>query len=201
MKITEILSEGRDAPLYHMMGEQKAAYVFTKDAMPARWTHNIPGVGKVSGNSFSRNKFLQQEENMVVRITVDQSQLARRHKIVPLNANLIHGFTQHTDFLNDYGMDPETISQYRARKDEPDDRLSLDKDRFDEEFVIGDINQIHRYITAIELWGDLNYIEDNGKFLVPMFNYARQFNIPLSIPQEAQKLVDKLLARQSKNKK
>lgn len=191
------VNEGRDAPLYHIMGEQKAQYVFTKDVMPARWTHNIPGVGKVSGNSFSRNKFLQQEQNMVVRLTVNQSLLARNHKIIPLNAELVHSFTQHNDFLNDYGMPPETLSQYKP--EEPDDRTKPDVDRFDEEFVVGDIKQLHRYIISIDIWGDLNYAEDQGRFLIAMMKYAKKFNIPVNIPDEAKAFVNAVISRKKKH--
>lgn len=192
------LAEARQAPLYHNMTEQKAQYVFTKDAMPARWTHNIPNFGKVSGNSFTRNKFLQQEQNSVVRLTVDQARLAQTHKIIPLNAELIHGFTQHNDFLNDIDVPPEPLSQYQARKEQPDDRSKPDKDRFDEEFVIGDIKQLHRYVTQIDIWGDLNYAEDQGRFLIAMMKYAKKFNIPVNIPENAKKFVNAVLSKKKK---
>jgi arylsulfatase A-like enzyme len=134
---------------------------------------------------------------MVVRLTVNQSLLARNHKIIPLNAELVHSFTQHNDFLNDYGMPPETLSQYKP--EEPDDRTKPDVDRFDEEFVVGDIKQLHRYIISIDIWGDLNYAEDQGRFLIAMMKYAKKFNIPVNIPDEAKAFVNAVISRKKKH--
>ena len=61
MRILEVLTESildeeRGGYLYHGMNEAKALAVFSNDSIPANWQSNLPGIGRVDGNSFSRNK-------------------------------------------------------------------------------------------------------------------------------------------------
>ena len=213
MKINELigaegLSEARQAPLYHVMGEDKAAYVFANDTMPARWTHNIPGRGKVMGNSFTRNKNYKQTdyagaEGFVCRIVVDQQRLAQTHKIIPVHGELVYDYGKEIEWRKDYGIDvPVDINKLAQ------DPRNLDRggnkditDMMDEEFVVGDIKQLHKYVTRIDIWSSVATTTDSGLFLVQLINFSKKYNIPVHISTEAKKSVDKLLARQRKIKK
>lgn len=202
MKITEILTEGRDAPLYHVMGEEKAAAVFASDTMPARWTHDIPGRGQVTGNSFTRNKHYKQTdyagaEGFVCRIVVDQNRLAQTHKIIPVHGELVHQYGQEKQWKADVGIDEPTDIRKLAQDPSNVDRGSKEQtDLMDEEFVVGDIKNLHQYVRQIDIWSSVATTTDKGKFLVYLLQYAKKFNIPVNISPEAQASVDKLLKRQ-----
>lgn len=205
MKITEILTEAREAPLYHVMGEEKAAAVFASDTMPARWKHDIPGRGQVTGNSFTRNKYYKQTdyagaEGFVCRIVVDQNRLAQTHKIIPVHGELVHDYSTEKKWRSDFGIDDPVDINKLAK-----DPSNLDRggnkehtDMMDEEFVVGDITNLHRYITQIDIWSSVATTTDKGRFLVYLLQYAKKYNIPVNISAEAQASVDKLLKRQKK---
>lgn len=88
MRYSEIITESRSAPLYHYMDGEKAVNVFNADEMPARWQHDIPGMGKVRGNSFTRNT--RYNHGRPVRIVANQERLAERNRIIPLASSLEH---------------------------------------------------------------------------------------------------------------
>ena len=169
MRLSEILMEGRDAPLYHGMTIEKAISVFRSDSMPARWTHTIPGVGAVKGNSLSRNKHLRRGD---ILITLDQSKLSHNHKIYPLDAEVI--FNRNTNNANDrQGIDQAG-------------NIKTPKDTFAEEFVVGNINQLHMFIISIHIThphgvdsllskNELMKLKDEAKY------YARIHRIPITI--------------------
>lgn len=202
-RLHQPVMEAREAPLYHVMGEEKAAAVFASDTMPARWTHDIPGRGQVKGNSFTRNKYYKQTdyagaEGFVCRIVVDQNRLAQTHKIIPVHGELVYQYAKEKEFRSDYGIDdPADINKLAQ------DPTNLDRggdkehtDVMDEEFVVGDITGLHRYIRQIDIWSSVATTTDKGRFLVYLLQYAKKFNIPVNISPEAQASVDKLLKRQ-----
>lgn len=205
-RLHQPVMEGRDAPLYHVMGEEKAANVFATDTMPARWTHDIPGVGKVQGNSFTRNQHYKQTdyagaEGFVCRIVVDQRRLAQTHKIIPLHGELIYSYAGEKDFLDQYGFDTTVDINKLAQDPSNLDRgVKTPTESMDEEFVVGDITNLHKYITQIDIWSSVATTTDKGKFLVYLLQYAKKYNIPVNISADAQASVDKLLKRQQGKK-
>lgn len=134
----DTMIEGRDAPLYHWMDKKKTLIVLSINAMPAKWEHMIPSQGKdyVYGTSMSRNEKFNWD-NGEVRITFDQSQLAMNHKIIPLDAErAFHSAQGNPDFVLDRDK-----AQYGYS-----DKIMA------EEFVIGNIEPLDRYVT--EIWYD-----------------------------------------------
>lgn len=174
MKIFEIITEAREAPLYHGMDSKKALAVFSNDILPAQWTHNIPAMGKVTGNSFSRNKLLKYA---YVVITVDQHRLSQTNKIIPLDGEYVHRAIDGTPSPSKSARDRNAIDVYGQKK-KPKHLLS-------EEFVVGDIKPLHKYIIGIKIsepdFG--SELLNKSKLLqVTKFcrEYAEKWNIPFN---------------------
>lgn len=145
MRYTELL-EGREAPLYHLMDFAKSQHVFETDAMPARWKHDIPGLGVRMGNSFTRSNRLVW--GRVVRLTIDQRALSARYKIIPLDGEMA--------FRNTNGYGPLRDRVYNA--------LHGKNPVWAEEFVVGDIKDVHRYVTEVRLMKPMMYYNDREHF-------------------------------------
>lgn len=181
------LFESRSAPLYHIMEFEKATNVFETDVMPARWEHLIPKVGKVMGNSFTRNK---QFKDRLVRITVDQARLAQNHRIIPVDGERIF---RHT-YKSAEDPNPERGElTLGARGDREMNRTPLS-----EEFVVGDIKPLHRYLTSIEI-GKPNFYVISGfnaiRLLETTQAYAEKFGVPLTIAPEYIESVEEIKQR------
>jgi hypothetical protein len=172
---------------------------FKSDAIGARWQHNIPGMGVVTGSSFTRNKRFDDpvqgyKQAYNVKLVVDQSKLSRRHKIVPVNAELLHRSAMKNNSRRSYG-EPEDwdITKTGAHAF---DRTKTDITyRMDEEFVIGDIKNLHEYVNAIII---NKVTHDPSGTNAPFFvlQYAKDFKIPIKYADEQTKeLVTKAVAK------
>jgi hypothetical protein len=166
--VTESLTEGRDYPLYHFMDSHKGEATFSNNTMEARWVHNIPGLGNVKGNSFTRNPRL--DHGSIILLTMDHTKLAQRHKIIPVDGERVF-----------------------ANRDRPEGAMVPDirGDRhgrsftWSEEFVIGDIKNFNRYVKKIEIRGDqwrqiISY-KKVIEIIIDTKAYADKFNIPFYI--------------------
>lgn len=136
MRWTEI-TEARQAALYHYMDETKAAYCFEHDVMEARWSHLFDG-RRIKGNSFSRNANYTMPRP--IRLVMNQMALASRYKIIPLDGER----TFLTTLRHDMGIDREVTIRDRSHHAKKDKALQ-------EEFVLGDIAPLSRFITSIEI--------------------------------------------------
>ena len=180
MRANEIITEGRDAPLYHNLDSQKALSVFSNDSMPALWEHDFPGMGRVKGNSFTRNKYYR--DGYPVQIRFDQAKLEQTHKMIPVNSELIHRMNMANHSRREYGGDPPlTVHDLDVR-----DRHKRLQDLMSEEFVVGDINNLHRYITKIILH---KAIELDGMHFIK--EYAKKYKIPLLMSESTKKIMDR----------
>ena len=164
------LFEAREAPLYHYMDYEKSMDVFGRDEMHAYWRHTIPGMGDVKGNSFSRNPRFGYP-GRPVKLTVDQAKLAQTNKIVPLDGEMI--------FRGWGGIGkPRPGHADRIMNSRPG------HSQLAEEFVVGDINRLHRCITNIELQNP-NVYHMSGQEIINLDEavraYAAKYEIPLSV--------------------
>lgn len=145
----------RPALLYHHMDVRKALTVLAGDAMPGRFRHHDPVSGAyLQGNSFSRNPTMGVRPTDCVRITVDRDALARRHRIVPFDSDA--AFERYRRFLKDDGqVDWDEYGDYWNAYDldpaEADRRKNGAGLQWAEEFVVGDIRELHRYVTSVEV--------------------------------------------------
>ncbi len=143
MRLRDLL-ESRSAPLYHWMTRDKAEYCFKHDEMPGRWEHYLPVEGDdYSGNSLSRNKRLHLYGDY--RVTLDQAKLAARYKIIPVDGEYVfHGNPKRFPWRDATGV---------KRFSPPGDHIRSRKNYYDadlaEEFVIGDIKQLHKYLIEV----------------------------------------------------
>ncbi len=145
----------RPALLYHHMDVRKALAVLSGDAMPARFRHHDPVSDTyLQGNSFSRNSRMGVRATDCVRLVVDRDALARRHRIVPFDSDA--AFERYRRFLKDDGqVDWDEYADYWNAYDldpaESDRAKNAAGLHWAEEFVVGDIRAIQRYVIAVEV--------------------------------------------------
>lgn len=158
------LTEGREAPLYHWVGDEKLLAILEQNKMEAYWEHMIPGQAKKYsyGNSMSRNpRFTYPEVGRKVRLILDQSKLAQTNKIIPLDGER----TFHTG-------QGSGAADYTIDRDKP---IAGETDRnvMAEEFVIGDIKPLNKYLLKIE------YIGKSDRIRGIIQQYASKYGIPV----------------------
>ncbi len=154
-----ILLEARQAPLYHWMSATKAARAFNSDRLRPLFAHKM--LGKMKGISLTRNSRYKHDwvqDSIVIRLTLNQTKLAQRYKIVPVDA------------------------EHAAAIDRRDDPIDF-KDRRDftyrngtemaEEFLLGTIEPLHLYIDEIFLD---EYHNDNTPLMNALPRYLRKWN-------------------------
>lgn len=179
MRAVEFINEERGGYLYHSMQVAKSAAVFSNDSMPANWQSNIPGIGRVNGNSFTRNKeygTVYHVGGYMVRLVIDQARLAQTHKIVPVNAELLHRQATTNNSRLSGGLPPNPHTGFPRNAMDRNKRSP--QERMDEEFVIGDINNLHRYIVEIQLPREAERI--GPKLAKLITDYSKQFKIPVT---------------------
>ena len=185
MKINEILNESHSSPLYHMMNYQKASNVFKNDTMIARWEHEIPNIGKVYGNSFTRNSRLKWL-GRYIRITINQEKLRYKNKIIPLDGQFC--FFNHSHFSNGNINDIRDRT-FSAKKSDFEEELN-------EEFVISDIENIHNIITDVYFFKGRNVylnIHDIKKTKDLCENYCKKWKIRFTIDDYYEKIINGII--------
>lgn len=163
MKLLEI----RGAPLYHWMDAKKSLSVFEHDKFTQLWTHETKE-GTFKGISFSRNSSFTYGEKPV-RLTFDQAKLAARFKIIPLDAERAFAHS-----MNSTG--------WYNRKDRK--MNSKNSQQYAEEFVIGDIKPLHKFITKIEVTKRASIGNSSRSLIQEAEEYAKKWNIPLELAPE-----------------
>lgn len=159
MRYHEIM-EGRDAPLYHWLSAAKAARSFNSDRLRALFAHKMLGPAK--GISLTRNSRYSHswvEAGAPIRLTFNQSKLAQRYKIVPVDAEHAAAIDRNRDLDS-----RDRNNQYGRRGGE-----------MAEEFLLGIIEPLHAYIDEIFL---KNYHNDDIRLMRALPRYLRKFNVP-----------------------
>ena len=151
MLLSEILLEGRDAPLYHATGPGNALFIIENNEFKPRTSHSLKKVGlsdHEEGISLSRNIHSARLFGDVV-FELDQRKLSQNYRMIPFDY---------------WGLsnEPENVG------------LGRRKERYAEaeEFVIGPIKNASRYITAIHIsQRTLKYIKEpttrKSRLLIP----------------------------------
>ena len=144
------INEGiNDNLLYSWISEEKIINIIESDKMQGKFKHTINNKD-FYGNSFSRNKNLI-ISHYRVRITIDKSLLSMNYKIIPLDGEIIHrriDFNDKFKFNKNRDRNPKKTHSFGDQEISKD----FDKHRFDEEFILGDIKNISRYITEIIIY-------------------------------------------------
>jgi hypothetical protein len=160
MELSELF-EGTHGSLYHVMDEEKAWFVFANNIMPARWEHRV-GNREIKGNSFSRNSKFWFNQFKKVKITVDRKALLARNKVIPLDAEFVYSKKYYGDDITAWTNPPR------------DREMNNRGTSFQEEFVIGDIRDLHKIIERIDI-RDIRSQE-----LVELITqYCTKYSIPL----------------------
>lgn len=166
MKLQNVL-ESRSAPLYHWMNGKKAIDVLEHDKFTQLWVHDTPE-GTLTGISLSRNANFTYGEK-AVRLVFDQAKLATRYKLVPLDAERA--------FHHSIG----TVSWYN-RKDRK--MNAADGQQYAEEFVIGSIEPIHKYLLKIVVSRSALLYGEARTLIAVIEEYCNKYNLPLSLAPE-----------------
>jgi hypothetical protein len=179
MRYSEI-TESKSSPLYHWLTTEKAYFIIDHDAMPGKWDHFMPVEGKVyQGNSFSRNSRLNLE-HCKMRITVDQAKLASKYKIMPTDGNYVFHSSRARNQSKDGTVDMSRFNYLRDRT-----HSSSEAYNFAEEFVVGDITNLHLYITEIFV-DNLRYTFD----MEPIELYCQKYGIKLVLKEKPKRNTD-----------
>ena len=169
------------------MSYEKAMNVFDNDLMPARWEHKIPSGDIVKGNSFTRNKNLRHADS--VFLIINQNAITN-NKIVPLDGEYV--------WANSLNPPLSYNRQDRLRHGASwADKTDRDRsETLSEEFVIGDIRNLHRIVMKIYLFdsGRINLGPTKAHNLFHVTKeYAKKFNVPFDVSQKFQRMVDQYI--------
>lgn len=171
------LNEGRLAPLYHNMNNTKAKHVFEEDVLYGRVTHRILGKG-YQGVSLSRNPRLGGiKESWYGEwwLTLDQGKLAQRYKIIPVDADLAFYLTKNKKSV--HSLTPKQLQLHQDRIIRQSHDLG---GHHAEEFLIGDIEPLHPYVTRIVYLGGSipnmkKYDKEAFKWRYPTYEAGKTF--------------------------
>jgi hypothetical protein len=161
-----------------MMDAKKALGVLLTDTMEARWMHKISGK-EVYGNSFSRNPKLLWSRP--VQIIIDQQLINQTNKIIPLDGEYVFRKTNNFPLV---------------REREYHGNIDTSEETWREEFVVGNIDNMHRYITAIILHKtSFNRISgfDAVEVIRVVREYSEKWGITLNITPNYQAFVDETI--------
>jgi hypothetical protein len=170
------INEGlNDNLLYSWISKQKIQDIISDNSMYGKFKHTINKTD-FYGNSFSRNKNLI-IDHYRVKITVDKSLLSMNYKIIPVDGEIIH---RKIDIYDKW-----KYPKYRDRNPKKthafgDQKISkdFDKHRFDEEFVLGDIKNMNRYLVEVVLYPEKwNTEEINENTINELKVYCEKHNI------------------------
>lgn len=173
------LTEARSAPLYHIMGYAKTMAVLPLDELEGRWEHDIPGLGRFTGTSMTRNKKLVLGRE--VRLVFDQQRLQASNRIIPVDGELVF---RHTS-----GYSPLPFSDREGNQYGKDITYS-------EEFVVGNVKPLHRYLVRIDL--RIPNMQRRDEILTgakaidlrdTCLEFGQKFNIPINISSEYSKFI------------
>ncbi len=140
MKIQDLFEQSR-ASLFHNLNVGKAYTVFKENKLPASWEHVLPDGSREKGTSLSRNSKMGRDVKEPlfgpIQLVLNQEKLKRNHKLVPLDAEVA---------IRKQEDDIERAYKFR-------DRIIRGKEptTFEEEFIVGDVNNLHQYLEKI-IW-------------------------------------------------
>lgn len=133
MRYRELVERISDPVLYHVMTAEKACHVFETNTMEARWMSRI-GDRSFNGNSMSRNaRFWFGGNNYGFRLTFDRFALANRHRILPVDAEVVLKATYGGGYMK------------------PDRHRVGSENQMQEEFVVGEIKPLSAYVVECEV--------------------------------------------------
>jgi hypothetical protein len=161
----------KDAP----MGRNKKT-MKQKDVLHANQPHKIGGK-KVKGSSFTRNKnqaFKLQSFGPVV-LEIDARKLSQRHKIIPVDGEYLHYLAR----TKRSASDPKAQKAWKDFNDKSGGTGTHELGRMAEEFVVGDIPNLSRYLKAIHVLPDAKTLPYYEEFMHAAKEYSEEFGVPI----------------------
>lgn len=169
--------------LYHSVGEPRLSALFRDNTLYPVWEHKL-NKKTVYGSCFSRNPRLASNlaHRSPVQFIVDQEKIRHHNKIIPVQAEyqyLINFNNRHETIIKNAWGDKNNIysrSQFHKHASE-----------WDEEFVVGQINNFSDIIKGVVLHYDPNYSLPLNK-INDYYDKTREFCkthwLPLAVNKE-----------------
>lgn len=153
MRYSEIIHEGRDAPLYHGTGVGAAIRILIMDEIMAKTDHDGAKFGQsvryLDGVSLTRDRQYAAADD--ISLELDQRRLAQSHRLLPLN------------YWQDKSTSARNMRAHHLRGMAGPEA---------EEFCLGPIRPLSRYLLAIHLsakrhqWISRNFSEESADILL-----------------------------------
>lgn len=166
------INESKSSDLYHWVSKIKMESIIDNNILYGNFIHTIKNV-EFKGNSFSRNSKLKINYSYI-RLTFNQLLLSYNYKIIPLDGEIIHRKINIKNDISSYQKYKDrNPKKYNVFGDSPI-RKDFEKDRFDEEFILGDIKNVSKYIKHIEIFKPEWYSEEYDDNLI---NNIKEYSI------------------------
>ena len=157
-----------------MMDTAKSLAVISSDSLPAKWEHRIFGNGTQYGTSLSRNRRFRFHDDYLVRLTLNQALLSQQYKLIPLDGEAAYHFSRQ----------PRNYA-WGEHRDRVMNQIE-DKFAFAEEFLLGDVKPLSRYLTSIDIFLTRVPEEvDESAFINLVTAYAKRHSIPCRLDDES----------------
>lgn len=174
MRYKELLKEQARSHLYHNTSLEKLDTILRTNTLPATWAHVLPDGSKKTGSSLTRNPQLGRRIWTTpfgpVQLVLNQDKLQQNYKLIPLDA----------ENALQKQVDPSRLDDPRWQKRYNDRLLRAREQPFAEEFVVGDVKPLSKYLEKI-IWIQEYDPQWNKKYeqdLRLIRQYARQHEIP-----------------------
>jgi hypothetical protein len=147
----QYLEEGRAGPLYHATNVDRASFIVGDNKIMAKTIHKLkPDYRTINGVSLTRDYkfaihfgFHEMRYFTLVIFELDQAKLSQKFKIMPINY-------YNTTFPIEQGFRP-----YKGARRSQGRHLLGDENNESEEFVLGNIKDVSKYIVKIHVCSDL----------------------------------------------
>jgi hypothetical protein len=167
MRYDELIEAIESGRLYHWMNLSKSTIVFESNAVTALFSHYFELLKKsVHGISVSRNSQYNHGTDSVVRLVFDLDKLKTKYKVVPLDGD------RAVQLKNPKYKD----NVESARKLYADWGKFSNAGEVQEEFIIGDVISLNRYLARIDM---IDTSPEDLKGLIE--SYATKYGIAVQI--------------------
>ena len=157
MKLTDLFEEAHQ--LYHLTEFDKALDLLEHDKFTRLWKHETKE-GDYEGVSFSRNPKFHYGDKPV-RFVVDLQKVKQKYKIVTLDAERAF----HHSIEN---------PRWYVIKDR---KLNSNGQQYAEEFVLGNLDQLHKYLLRIELLKPVANVVKMNQLKTALEAYSKKWKV------------------------
>lgn len=177
------ISNSNYSDLYHWSSIEKIQRIIHDDTMYGKFKHIINRKEYV-GNSLSRNNRMI-ITNYNIRITLDQEKLKHNYRMFTVDAEIIHrkiDVRKPELYPSRIKINDRSPNKTNTFGDSPI-KKDFNNYIFAEEFILGDIKNVHKYIKEIKITDNKNWMVKklSNKLIENLKWYCNKFDIPLIV--------------------